>query len=354
MPSWRLGSYWLDLRGDTYSEANYLDLLRTLHKARKVAPDVGPTPDFRLWGGPKPSPPPGLPDPLPAEAWLPLAWEASELPPAIHAVGAVPGETAARDMGRPPGEVTSVAGIIEHPDETARPPKREGREPRRRWWLTRRRAAVAAVLFAVITSGYLVFDSHHGQIILNRLYLTLKPGSVETWKSLSWDYAMIGRLKDAEHCLDEAVRLEPEDGKLRNSRATFLMDLANARIPRLEGAEKIRLGKKAIADFDRALALGFDFIHNHVDKAELLIKTGHPELAIPELTRVVGWVEGIVSRTQREPEWYRGGRCYKSLRGMSYWLRGVAYLRKGEDKEGGRGFFECIPISMLGGSLGVF
>ena len=45
-PSWLLGSYYIDLSADPYSEANYEDLLRTLHGAGRRHPQPGPRPDF--------------------------------------------------------------------------------------------------------------------------------------------------------------------------------------------------------------------------------------------------------------------------------------------------------------------
>ena len=44
MPSWVAGKYDIDLRDDPYSEGNYLDLLRTLHKVREEPPPIGPSP----------------------------------------------------------------------------------------------------------------------------------------------------------------------------------------------------------------------------------------------------------------------------------------------------------------------
>jgi len=49
LPSWLLGSYYLDFRGDPYPESSYQDLVRTLHSARTQAPPVGARPD--LTGG---------------------------------------------------------------------------------------------------------------------------------------------------------------------------------------------------------------------------------------------------------------------------------------------------------------
>ncbi len=40
-PSWLLGKYYVDLRGDSYSESNYGDLLRTLLGTRDGPPPVG-------------------------------------------------------------------------------------------------------------------------------------------------------------------------------------------------------------------------------------------------------------------------------------------------------------------------
>jgi hypothetical protein len=45
-PSWLLGTYYIDLRGEPYSEASYQDLVDTLHGRREQAPPVGmPPPD---------------------------------------------------------------------------------------------------------------------------------------------------------------------------------------------------------------------------------------------------------------------------------------------------------------------
>lgn len=43
-PSWLLGKYYVDLRGDAYSESNYADLLSTLLGRREVPPPVGDGP----------------------------------------------------------------------------------------------------------------------------------------------------------------------------------------------------------------------------------------------------------------------------------------------------------------------
>lgn len=47
-PSWLLGKYHIDLRGNTYSEDNYNDLLATLHNLRVQAPPVGRVPVERF------------------------------------------------------------------------------------------------------------------------------------------------------------------------------------------------------------------------------------------------------------------------------------------------------------------
>jgi hypothetical protein len=44
MPSWVAGKYDIDLRGESYSQENYRDLLATLHNKREQAPPVGPGP----------------------------------------------------------------------------------------------------------------------------------------------------------------------------------------------------------------------------------------------------------------------------------------------------------------------
>lgn len=44
-PSWLIGKYYIDLRGDSYSEEKYQDLLTTLHGRRPQAPAIGPAPD---------------------------------------------------------------------------------------------------------------------------------------------------------------------------------------------------------------------------------------------------------------------------------------------------------------------
>jgi hypothetical protein len=45
-PSWLLGKYYIDLRGEPYPEPQYEDLLRTLHGERGEVPPVGPRPNF--------------------------------------------------------------------------------------------------------------------------------------------------------------------------------------------------------------------------------------------------------------------------------------------------------------------
>ncbi len=324
LPSWRTASYWIDLRGDPYSELHYLDLLQTLHGARETAPDIGS--DFPDWSARKASPYPLQPDraPPPTEAQLPPVLKASELPPAVHFDQAVSGETATPDTGSHPSEAIAVVSTPERPEEPARPPLSKTRGLRRWWRLTWRRAAVAAVLLAVIASGYLFFESPRGQIIFNRLRLVLNPASAVTWGNLAWSYRAIDDFTEAERCFDKAVRLEPEDGERHSSRAILLMNMADSQEPELKSAERIRLGEKAIADFDRAFALGYDMIYGHMEKATLLIKTGHPELAIPELNGAVKSYEEVVQKTRRDLSW---------MRGEAYFLRGVAYLRKGEGEK---------------------
>lgn len=45
-PAWSLGKRFTDLRGNPYSEANYRDLLRTLHSKKPTPPPVGTPPDL--------------------------------------------------------------------------------------------------------------------------------------------------------------------------------------------------------------------------------------------------------------------------------------------------------------------
>lgn len=47
-PSWLLGKYHIDLRGTSYSEVNYNDLLATLHNIREDAPKIGKIPVERI------------------------------------------------------------------------------------------------------------------------------------------------------------------------------------------------------------------------------------------------------------------------------------------------------------------
>lgn len=47
-PSWVLGKYYIDLKGNSYSEDNYNDLLATLHNRRPQAPPVGRVPVERF------------------------------------------------------------------------------------------------------------------------------------------------------------------------------------------------------------------------------------------------------------------------------------------------------------------
>ena len=46
-PSWLKGKYVIDLRGDEYSEQEYLDLLTTLHAQREKPPPIGTVPELR-------------------------------------------------------------------------------------------------------------------------------------------------------------------------------------------------------------------------------------------------------------------------------------------------------------------
>jgi hypothetical protein len=63
-PSWLLGKYGLDLRGDPNSEEQYQDLLSTLHGTREQAPPIGPRPTILDSGQSRRS----SSHPLPAEA----------------------------------------------------------------------------------------------------------------------------------------------------------------------------------------------------------------------------------------------------------------------------------------------
>ncbi|MEW6402683.1 MAG: SUMF1/EgtB/PvdO family nonheme iron enzyme [Chloroflexota bacterium] len=45
-PSWAAGKLYIDLSGNPYNEANYRDLLRTLHGRRPTPPPIGEPPDF--------------------------------------------------------------------------------------------------------------------------------------------------------------------------------------------------------------------------------------------------------------------------------------------------------------------
>ena len=47
LPSWLKGKYSIDLSGDPYSEAQYNDLLVTLHNKREQAPPIGKAPDSK-------------------------------------------------------------------------------------------------------------------------------------------------------------------------------------------------------------------------------------------------------------------------------------------------------------------
>ncbi len=56
-PSWLVGKYYVDLRGETYSEEKYQDLLTTLHGLRQQAPPVGPAPTRRQFENQPAKPP---------------------------------------------------------------------------------------------------------------------------------------------------------------------------------------------------------------------------------------------------------------------------------------------------------
>jgi hypothetical protein len=67
-PSWLLGKYYIDLRGDPFSEEHFKDLWTTLHGRRATPPPVGPNPfasDSQSAQATAPVPPasPGLADP---------------------------------------------------------------------------------------------------------------------------------------------------------------------------------------------------------------------------------------------------------------------------------------------------
>src|SRR5262249_6081026 len=63
-PSAQLGKYYIDLSGDPYNEANYLDLLNTLLGRRPKAPPLGPiagtAPQRKVAGNASPTGPPSL------------------------------------------------------------------------------------------------------------------------------------------------------------------------------------------------------------------------------------------------------------------------------------------------------
>jgi TIR domain-containing protein len=65
-PSWLAGKYYVDLRGDPYSETHYIDLLSTLHGTRVTAPPLGAP--FSTTGTPaRPTNPPRVSNPSPKE-----------------------------------------------------------------------------------------------------------------------------------------------------------------------------------------------------------------------------------------------------------------------------------------------
>ena len=57
-PAWLLGRAKIDLSSDPYSESEYEELLRTLHRAREEAPPIGPRPSFEDKNGSPASPAP--------------------------------------------------------------------------------------------------------------------------------------------------------------------------------------------------------------------------------------------------------------------------------------------------------
>jgi hypothetical protein len=56
-PSWLVGKYYVDLRGDPYSVEHYQDLLTTFHGQRAQAPPLGPAPQWSIAGGQPATPP---------------------------------------------------------------------------------------------------------------------------------------------------------------------------------------------------------------------------------------------------------------------------------------------------------
>jgi hypothetical protein len=46
-PSWLYGKYYIDLRGNPYSDRHYEDLLTTIHNQRPTAPPLGNSPNLR-------------------------------------------------------------------------------------------------------------------------------------------------------------------------------------------------------------------------------------------------------------------------------------------------------------------
>jgi len=311
-PSWQLGSYYVDLRADPYSESNYEDLLTTLLGTREVAPPIGEPPDYSVKDGSKanPSPAPVIPSVQPAEVMPPPVQELPDSPLGgqvdhVGQDGSMPSgmdSHRGRDTLRP-----ADTGRDDNPGSPRRPKKRN----LRRW------ATLAITVFTVSSLGLYFTQTYRGQIAFGLIYLWFDPKSIQTNISLAYDYADLGNLDAGERYFDEAIRIDPENAELFERKAEFFARQAFDWEPK---SQRIQIRQKAISAYDRAFDRGLNTIEPHVSKGELLIRIEQLDQAILELSKAIDLTE----------ENERTGRGVPYFRGNMYWLRGCAHKRGGE------------------------
>jgi tetratricopeptide (TPR) repeat protein len=330
LPSWRLGSYYIDLSGDTYSEANYQDLLSTLLGDREEAPPVvvkprksgrvdgsmaTPSHEQTVYVEPPADEPSTVPHPSPDTAsWL-----------RIDQIGRNASDPLEKNSTHEP-EVVPRSDPL--PPDQPKPP--------RRWlrWMLRRLAVFAAILLTLFTILYFFIATNRGRLVCDKVNFWLYPDYSYLAETVADDYFALKKFEAVEHYHNEAVRLAVQDGHVYVRRADRLSDLADARVnPQLTETERLRLRKKAIADYDRAFELGESTINDHASKGRLLIEVESLGQAIDELSQVIKWTENLGPKTgefgliygSNNDTWFRDYHL-----GNYYWLRSIAYRRNGD------------------------
>ncbi len=137
IPSWLGGKYSIDLRDEPFSEAQYQDLLATLHNIRDQPPPLGAAPKVK-------SPP--VPIREGAKKFLPTVEDANVAFEPIKIVGVL-----ADEVGKPLNDGTQGSALYAVPFKLSRVPTHEwsdlfvrtwDRPPR---WTTRHRPGIAAI-----------------------------------------------------------------------------------------------------------------------------------------------------------------------------------------------------------------